>query len=277
MQNGNQLDYTREHDACGIGAVVHIDGHQDYSVVDQALAIVEKLEHRAGKDASGEVGDGVGILLQVSHHFFYKKAKELGIQLSKAGDYGVGMFFFPQDPLKRHHAMKLFERIANKEGGQFLGWREVPCQKEILGKKAKECMPSIYQCFIEKPKTCQQGLPFERLLYVIRREFEKSCPETYISSLSSQTIVYKGMFLVDQLRLFYNDLQDQDYHSAIALVHSRFSTNTTPSWQRAHPNRFIAHNGEINTIKGNVDRMLAREETLHSTYFQKDLSKFFLL
>ena len=275
MQNGNQLDYTREHDACGIGAVVHIDGHQDYSVVDQALAIVEKLEHRAGKDASGEVGDGVGILLQVSHHFFYKKAKELGIQLSIAGDYGVGMFFFPQDPLKRHHAMKLFERIANKEGGQFLGWREVPCQKEILGKKANECMPSIYQCFIEKPKTCQQGLPFERLLYVIRREFEKSCPETYISSLSSQTIVYKGMFLVDQLRLFYNDLQDQDYHSAIALVHSRFSTNTTPSWQRAHPNRFIAHNGEINTIKGNVDRMLAREETLHSTYFQKDLSKIF--
>lgn len=151
----------------------------------------------------------------------------------------------------------------------------MPCHEDILGQKAKDCMPYIMQCFIEKPKTCQQRMDFERVLYVIRREFEKSSPQTYVVSLSSSTIVYKGMFLVHQLRQFYDDLQDQDYHSAIALVHSRFSTNTNPSWQRAHPNRMIAHNGEINTIRGNANRMLAREETLDSKYFSSDMTKVF--
>lgn len=265
--------FNKEHDACGIGAIVRINGQQDYQVVDQALKIVEKLEHRAGKDASGEVGDGVGILLQISDHFFQKVARQINIILPKKKEYAVGMFFFPNDTLKSQQAMKSLEMIAKEKGLKFLGWREVPCQEEVLGIKAKKCMPKIMQCFVEKPKSCLIGLDFERLLYILRREFEKSYPDTYVVSFSSMTIVYKGMFLVDQLRLFYDDLQDEDYHSAIALVHSRFSTNTTPSWQRAHPNRMIAHNGEINTIRGNVNRMLAREETLHSSYFQNDMKK----
>lgn len=269
------LYHDQEHDACGIGAVVHIDGRQDYQVVDQALSIVEKLEHRAGKDASGQVGDGVGILLQISHHFFKKIAQELHIVLPESQAYAVGMFFLPQETLSRQKAMKTFERIVAKHQGKFLAWRKVPCQEAILGKKAKDCMPYIMQCFIEKPQSCSSRMDFERMLYLTRREFEKTSPQTYVVSLSSSTIVYKGMFLVHQLRQFYTDLQDTDYHSAIALVHSRFSTNTNPSWQRAHPNRMIAHNGEINTIRGNANRMLAREETLCSQYFQSDISSVF--
>lgn len=276
MKEYNQgLYHDQEHDACGIGAVVHIDGRQDYQVVDRALSIVEKLEHRAGKDASGQVGDGVGILLQISHHFFKKIAQELHIVLPESQAYAVGMFFLPQKTLSRQKAMKTFERIVTKHQGKFLAWRKVPCNEAILGKKAKDCMPYIMQCFIEKPQSCSSRMDFERMLYITRREFEKTSPQTYVVSLSSSTIVYKGMFLVHQLRQFYTDLQDTDYHSAIALVHSRFSTNTNPSWQRAHPNRMIAHNGEINTIRGNANRMLAREETLCSQYFQSDISSVF--
>lgn len=273
MKNKVQLPY--EHDSCGIGAVVHIDGRQDYSVVDQALQIVEKLEHRAGKDASGKVGDGVGILLQISHQFFKKVALQQGIFLDEEKEYAVGMFFFPQDVLTRKKSMKILENLVKKQNANFLGWRDVPCNSELLGQKAKDCMPYIMQCFIKKPESVNCGLEFERLLYLIRREFEKTNEQTYVCSLSSQTIVYKGMFLVEQLRSFYDDLQDHDYHSAIALVHSRFSTNTTPSWRRAHPNRIIAHNGEINTIHGNAYRMLAREETLKSEFFNNDEEKIY--
>lgn len=259
-----------EHDACGIGVVVDIKGRQEYSTVDDALKIVEKLEHRAGKDAQGKTGDGVGILLQISHRFFAKAAAKLGIELGEARDYGVGMFFFPQDTLKRNQAKKMFEIIVAKEGMEFLGWREVPVCPEILGQKALEKMPSIQQAFIRRPQGVQRGLEFDRKLYIVRRVFEQSNDNTYVPSLSSRTIVYKGMFLVDELRKFYLDLQDHDYGSAIACVHSRFSTNTNPSWERAHPYHFICHNGEINTIRGNVDRMLAREETFHSTVLSDD-------
>lgn len=255
------MRYTmNEHDACGIGAVVNMDGRKNYQVVDQALQIVEKLEHRAGKDASGQVGDGVGILLQISHTFFSR----LPYDLKEEGCYGVGMFFFPQNTLKRNQAMKLFETIVSKKGAKFLGWRIVPCNPDLLGDTARECMPYLMQGFVEKPQNIKKGLDFDRLLYLIRREFEKCAKDTYVASLSSRTIVYKGMFLVDQLRRFYFDLQDEHYESAIAIVHSRFSTNTTPSWRRAHPNRLIAHNGEINTIQGNENRMLAREESMNS-------------
>lgn len=262
-----------DHDACGIGAVVNIDGKKSYSVVDNALSIVEKLEHRAGKDAAGETGDGVGIMVQISHGFFTKAASQIGIQLGEERSYGVGMLFFPEDTLARNQAKKMLEIITAKEGAKFLGWREVPTNSEILGEKAKSCMPKIMQCFIEKPENCEEGLEFDKLLYVIRRSFEQSNEDTYVVSLSSRTIVYKGMFLVDQLRKFYLDLMDKDYESALALVHSRFSTNTTPSWERAHPNRFILHNGEINTIRGNVDRMLAREETMDSPLLAKHMDK----
>ena len=263
-----------EHDNCGIGAVVNIKGKKSHDTVANALTIVETLEHRAGKDAEGKTGDGVGILLQISHKFFKKIATaELGITLGEERDYAVGMFFFPQNELARNQAKKMFEIIAEKEGLEILGWRVVPAKPEVLGKRAAQCMPAIMQCFIKRPKGVKKGLDFDRKLYVARRVFEQSNEDTYVVSLSSRTIVYKGMFLVQDLRKFFPDLQDKDYESAIAMVHSRFSTNTNPSWQRAHPNRMIVHNGEINTIRGNADKMLAREETMKSEHLKGDLDK----
>lgn len=259
------MNFEIEHDACGIGTVVQIDGKQSYDVLDKALHIVEKLEHRAGKDASGKVGDGVGILLQISDDFFRKTLKKDNIKLPE--HYGVGMFFLPKNKLLLNQHKKMFEKLVEQEGCAFITWRKVPCDESILGQKAKDCMPSIYQAFV------QGDTDLEQKLYVIRREFEKSCKETYVASLSSRTIVYKGMFLVSQLRKFYLDLQDENYKSAIAIVHSRFSTNTTPSWQRAHPNRYIAHNGEINTIRANVNKMLAREESMHSKFLDENSNK----
>ena len=268
-------DPAFEHDACGIGAVVDIKGLQSHRTVDDALKIVEKLEHRAGKDAEGKTGDGVGILLQISHQFFQKAATECGIQLGEARDYGVGMFFFPQDTLRRNQAKKMFEVIVAKEGMEFLGWRKVPVCPEVLGQKALSKMPNIQQAFVKRPGDAARGLEFDRRLYVARRVFEQSNDNTYVPSLSSRTVVYKGMFLVGELRKFYLDLQSRDYHSAIACVHSRFSTNTNPSWERAHPNRLILHNGEINTIRGNADRMLAREETMSNPVIDDALDKIY--
>ena len=262
-----------EHDNCGIGAVVSIKGIKTHQTVSDALSIVENLEHRAGKDAEGKTGDGVGILLQISHKFFEKAVKPLGIKIGNEREYGIGMFFFPQDELARNRAKKMFEIIVEKEGLEFLGWREVPTFPNVLGKKAVDCMPYIMQGFVKKPKEVNKGIEFDRKLYVARRVFEQTAEDTYVCSLSSRTIVYKGMFLVGQLRTFFKDLTDESYESAIALVHSRFSTNTNPSWERAHPNRFIVHNGEINTIKGNADRMLSREETMVSPYLEDEMSK----
>ena len=266
-------DPAFEHDNCGIGAIVNIKGKKTHDTVKNALEIVAHLEHRAGKDGEGKTGDGVGILLQISHKFFQKAAGQMGIDLGGEREYGVGMFFFPQDELQRNQAKKMFETIADKEGLPFLGWRTVPMAPEILGKAAVACMPCIMQCFIGKPADVEKGLDFDRRLYIARRVFEQSNENTYVVSLSSRTIVYKGMFLVSQLRLFFDDLQDVDYESAIAVVHSRFSTNTQPSWQRAHPNRLIVHNGEINTIRGNADKMLAREETMESGCLSGELHK----
>lgn len=262
-----------EHDNCGIGAVVNIKGNKDHEAVEGALDIVEHLEHRAGKDAEGKTGDGVGILLQISHKFFKKTAESLGIELGEEREYGVGMFFFPQDELQRKQAMKMFEIIVKKEGLEFLGWRKVPTRPDVLGHKAVEVMPCIKQAFIKKPAKINKGIDFDRKLYVVRRVFEQSNEDTYVVSLSSRTIVYKGMFLVGQLRTFFTDLQDPDYESAIAIVHSRFSTNTNPSWMRAHPNRLLVHNGEINTIRGNVDKMIAREETMHTSCLADEINK----
>ena len=262
-----------EHDNCGIGSVVNIKGIKTHETVENALKIVENLKHRAGKDAEGKTGDGVGILLQISHKFFKKTCEPLGIRLGEERDYGIGMFFFPQEELKRNQAKKMFEVIVEKEGMEFLGWREVPTDPTTLGQKAIDCMPYIMQGFVKRPKDCPKGIDFDRKLYVARRVFEQSNDNTYVVSFSSRTIVYKGMFLVEQLRLFFKDLQDKDYESAIATVHSRFSTNTNPSWERAHPNRFIVHNGEINTIRGNADKMLAREETMESEHLKGELQK----
>lgn len=256
-------DKAFEHDNCGIGAVVNIKGEKTHRTVHDALKIVEQLEHRAGKDAAGQTGDGVGILTQIPYAYFKKVITEF--DLPAEGKFGVAMCFMPQDEKIRHRVEKMFETIVKKEGMQFLGWRKVPIMAKVLGKKALDAMPFICQGFIAKPEETKSGIAFDRKLYQVRRIFEQSqFEDTYVCSLSSRTIVYKGMFLVDQLRLFFKDLQDQDYKSAIALVHSRFSTNTMPSWKRAHPNRFIVHNGEINTIKGNANNMLCREENMHT-------------
>ena len=272
-ENTGLYDPSFEHDNCGIGAVVNIKGIKTHDTVNNALKIVENLEHRAGKDAEGKTGDGVGILLQISHKFFTKALAELGYDLGKEGDYGIGMFFFPQKELARKQAMKMFEVIVEKEGLEFICWREVPTTPGILGKKAIDVMPCIMQAFIRRPETVKAGMDFDRKLYFVRRIFEESNDDTYVPSLSSKTIVYKGMFLVGELRMFYNDLQDPDYESAIGLVHSRFSTNTTPSWLRAHPYRYLCHNGEINTIRGNEDKMIAREETMELTIMQDEMYK----
>ena len=253
-----------EHENCGIGAVVNMSGKADYTVVDNALKIVETLEHRAGKDAEGKTGDGVGILLQISHSFFKKAAKEADIEIGGEREYGIGMFFFPQSEDQCRFAMADFEKTLIAENLEFLGWRKVPVNPDVLGTKALESMPNIYQAFIKKPDDCAKGIDFDRKLYIARMVFEKQNKDTYVCSCSSRTIVYKGMFLVDQLRKFYLDLDGEEYVSAIGIVHSRFSTNTNPSWQRSHPNRLIVHNGEINTITGNVDKMLSRESVLVS-------------
>ena len=207
-----------EHDNCGIGACVNIKGTKSRETVENALRIVENLEHRAGKDAEGETGDGVGILTQIPHRFFKKVTKELGIEIGQEREYGVGMFFFPQDELRRNQAKKMFEIIVQKEGLVFLGWRSVPTHPEVLGHKAVECMPKILQAFIRKPAGVEKGIAFDRMLYIVRRVFEQSSDNTYVVSLSSRTIVYKGMFLVGQLRTFFGDLQDKDYIDRKSVV-----------------------------------------------------------
>ena len=264
FQKDGLYDPRFEHENCGIGAVVNMSGKADYTVVDNALKIVETLEHRAGKDAEGKTGDGVGILLQISHSFFKKAAKEAGIEIGGEREYGIGMFFFPQSEDQCRFAMADFEKTLIAENLEFLGWRKVPVNPDVLGTKALESMPNIYQAFIRKPDDCAKGIDFDRKLYIARMVFEKQNKDTYVCSCSSRTIVYKGMFLVNQLRKFYLDLDGEEYVSAIGIVHSRFSTNTNPSWQRSHPNRLIVHNGEINTITGNVDKMLSRESVLVS-------------
>ena len=217
-QNRGLYRESFEHDNCGIGAIVNIKGKKTHSTVAGALSIVEQLEHRAGKDAEGKTGDGVGILTQIPHGFFKKVCQPLGIKLKDERDYGVGMFFLPQDELKRNQAKKIFEVIVKKEGLKLLGWREVPIHPDILGKTAVDCMPCIMQAFIERPAKYERGIDFDRRLYVVRRIFEQSSDDTYVVSLSSRTIVYKGMFLVGQLRLFFEDLQDEEFISAIAMA-----------------------------------------------------------
>ena len=276
MENKGLYRADFEHDNCGIGAIVNIKGQKSHKLVSDALSIVENLEHRAGKDAEGKTGDGVGILTQIPHRFFQKICQAEGITIAGEREYAVGMFFFPQNELKRKQAQKMFEVIVSKEGLEFLGWRKVVTYPQVLGQKAIDSMPEIYQGFVKRPAAAKTDLEFDRRLYIVRRVFEQSSNGTYVPSLSCRTIVYKGMFLVKQLRIFFQDLQDETYESAIAMVHSRFSTNTNPSWERAHPNRMLVHNGEINTIKGNTDKMLAREETMFSHVFsEEDYGKIF--
>ncbi|MBR6966833.1 MAG: hypothetical protein IKH81_07100 [Clostridia bacterium] len=260
-----------EHESCGVGAVADLNGRATHRTVDQALSIVERLAHRAGSDAPGTTGDGVGILTELPHSLFSVWAREEGISLGQPGDYGVGMFFLPEDGAGAECACGIFEQLAASERIPVLGWRNVPCHPAQLGAGARSTMPRIRQCFLRRPAEVKPGLDYDRRLYILRRLFEKQDTETYICSLSSRTVVYKGMMLVNQLRSFYDDLQDARYMSRMAMVHSRFSTNTFPSWSKAHPHRMLLHNGEINTIRGNHDRMKAREETMRSAVMGEEM------
>ena len=261
-------DPSEEHENCGIGAIIKIDGTESFKVVNDALKIVETLEHRAGKDASGQTGDGVGILLQISHDFFSKALAGTDIKIGGRRSYGIGMFFMPQSEDKKLAAMKAFEDSCASEGLEFAGWREVPVDETVLGQRAKDSMPNIMQGFVTRPEECKEDIDFDRKLYFARELFEKENNDTYVCSCSCRTIVYKGMFLVGQLRTFYKDLAGGDYTSAFGIVHSRFSTNTNPTWQRSHPYRMMVHNGEINTITGNMNKMLSRENIFASKYFE---------
>ncbi|HIR90846.1 MAG TPA: glutamate synthase large subunit [Candidatus Limicola stercorigallinarum] len=268
-----------EHDACGIGALAALDGTRSHQILDDALSVLVNLEHRGGKGLEHNTGDGAGILFQIPHRFFRKEAQRCGQLLPAEGDYGVAMLFLPQDELGVAVAQRLFEEGCAEEGIPVLFWRDVPVDAHDLGETARACMPTIKQAFLGRPDTVGRGDAFERALYVCRRTIEKRADAEhalanrifYVCSMSARTIVYKGMLVATQMRRFFIDLNDAAVKTAVALVHSRYSTNTTPSWERAHPNRYIIHNGEINTLRGNVNWIRAREPNLYSPIFQHNL------
>lgn len=264
-----------EHDACGIGAIVNIDGIKTHNSIEDALNILINLEHRGGTGADGKTGDGSGILFQIPHRFFKEEAQKLGVILPSEGDYAVGMFFLPVDSTEQKACVNIFEKLCYEENLKILAWRSVPVNKSVLGEYAISSMPCFKQVIIEKPSDINNYRDFERKLYIIRRRFEKELvtENAYISSLSSKTIVYKGLLLASQLKNFYIDLSNAKVQSAITMVHSRYSTNTVPSWKRAHPNRYIIHNGEINTLRGNINSLLAREGNLYKEDIGTDLKK----
>lgn len=273
-------DPAFEHDACGMGFVVNIKGEKSHDIIDEALTILENLDHRGARGSDQNTGDGSGIMVQIPHTFFKRECDVLGFNLPEQCNYAVGMIFAHRYDDFRKTQMETFETIVREEGQKVLGWREVPIDKRAVGAAAMAVMPRFIQVFIEKSPDIKDELEFERKLFVIRKRAEKTiipmCEDKggkfYIPSLSSKTIVYKGMLTAAQLRNFYLDLSDLDFMSALAMVHSRFSTNTFPSWERAHPYRYIVHNGEINTLRGNVNWMKARQKWLDSPYFE-DMSK----
>ncbi len=264
-----------EKDACGMGFVVDIKGRKSHDIIDDGLRILERLEHRGARGADASSGDGAGIIVQIPHNFFQRECEVLGFSLPPVGSYGVGMIFAHPYETLRNKQKAILEEIVKTEGQVVLGWREVPVDSHAVGAEAAAIRPWFIQIFIGKGDNIMNDEEFERILYVIRKEAEKKIiplskaesGDFYIASLSAKTIVYKGMLTPKQLRDFYLDLADLDFTSALAMVHSRFSTNTFPSWARAHPNRFIVHNGEINTIRGNINWINAREGKANSEYF----------
>ena len=270
-----------EHDACGIGFVVNVKGARSNEIVRQALTVLHNLTHRGARGAEPTTGDGAGILLQTPHAFLQKACAEAGIHLPPPGEYGVGMVYLPPDPSQRRHCEKRFEEIITEEGQRLLGWRTVPTNNASLGRTALSCEPVIRQVFIGCAPKIQDALAFERKLYVIRKRAENAIRYAgmqggeyfHVPSLSYKTVVYKGMLTADQVEGYYPDLSDPAMEAALVLIHSRFSTNTFPSWERAHPYRYLIHNGEINTLRGNVNWMHARQSTLVSDLFGDDVPK----
>ncbi len=270
-----------EKDGCGIGFVANIKGYKSHDIIQKALQVLKNLHHRGAQGCDPCTGDGAGILMQISHEFFRRAATDIGITLPESGGYGVGMVFLPQDEPLRRQCEGLFETIIREEGVRFLGWRDVPIKLEHVGDQAKQTLPYIRQFFIARD--ILNEAQFERKLYVVRKCIARAIRESalvergkvYICSLSANTIVYKGMLLPEQLGCFFSDLEDSSMVSALGLVHSRFSTNTFPTWTLAHPDRYTVHNGEINTLRGNVNWMRARQGRLQSDLFGKDLEKLY--
>jgi len=276
-------DPNFEHDACGIGFIVNIKGKKSHKIVEQALEILGNLEHRGACGCEANTGDGAGILLQKPHKFFKKVCPDNGIELPDYEDYGVGMIYLSPDTSESTLARDMFNKIVEEEGQEVLGWRDVPTDNSSLGETAKSFEPGIVQVFIKRSAGTKPGMDFERKLYIIRKRAESQIrfSETkggeyfYVSSFSSKTIVYKGMLTTWQLELYYPELGDEDFDSALALSHSRFSTNTFPSWDRAHPYHYVIHNGEINTLRGNINWMHSRQAVLDSELYGDDLEKVF--
>jgi glutamate synthase domain-containing protein 2/glutamate synthase domain-containing protein 1/glutamate synthase domain-containing protein 3 len=272
-----------EHDACGVGFVVNMKGVKSHTIIEQGLQILANLTHRGACGCDPLTGDGAGILSQMPDAFLRKACATLDIILPPAGEYGVGMVFLPERVDERNECLEMFEKVVREEGQRLLGWRRVPVDATKCGSLARESMPEIRQIFIARGRTTPDTAALERKLYVIRKRVERLVRESglrdsesfYVPSLSSRTINYKGLLLPYQIPQFYKDLTDPDFTSALALVHQRFSTNTFPSWDRAHPYRYVAHNGEINTLRGNVNWMHARESMFASPLFGEDMEKLF--
>ncbi len=286
--NGRPLAYGLydpqfEHDACGVGMVCNLKGLQSHDVIHRGLKILVNLSHRGACGCDETTGDGAGILLQLPHRFLRKVAGGIGISLPEETAYASGLVFLPRNPLARQFCMDLFERVIRAEGQEFLGWRNVPQNNEVLGEIARRVEPEIQQIFVGRGTGIKDQAHFERKLYVIRKVVEKAIRESsvvekgyfYVPTLSSRTMVYKGLMLADQIEAFLPDLADPDMESAMALVHQRYSTNTFPSWELAHPFRFLCHNGEINTLRGNANWLAARQRVFHSPLFGDDLRKLF--
>ncbi|MEA3412539.1 MAG: glutamate synthase central domain-containing protein, partial [Pseudomonadota bacterium] len=274
-------DPENEHDACGVGFVSNIKGRKSHEIVGQGLRILENLAHRGAVGADPLAGDGAGILLQIPDGFLRAECGASGIDLPGEGDYGVGMIFMPRVEGVLGKCRELVETLSHEEGQEVLGWREVPTDNSCLGESVKPLAPMIAQVFIGRGENCPDQDSFERKLFVIRKRIENAvresglerCGEFYIPSMSSRTLLYKGMFLADQLASYYPDLNDSRMVSALALVHQRFSTNTFPTWELAQPFRMICHNGEINTVRGNVNWMRARRHMMASSVLGEDLDK----
>ncbi len=276
-------DPAYEHDACGVGFVVNVKGVASHTIIEQGLQILANLTHRGACGCDPLTGDGAGILAQMPDAFLRKVTADLEITLPERGEYGVGMVFLPERVDERNECLELFEKIVREEGQRLLGWRRVPVDASKCGQLARDCMPEIRQIFIARGRNTPDAAALERKLYVIRKRVEHAVRESglrdsesfYVPSLSCNTINYKGLLLPDQIPQFYRDLTDPDFASALALVHQRFSTNTFPSWDRAHPYRYVAHNGEINTLRGNINWMHARESMFASPRFGDDMEKLF--
>ncbi|MBC8166693.1 MAG: glutamate synthase subunit alpha, partial [Bryobacteraceae bacterium] len=290
----NQVDLTglpaeqglyspfNEHDACGIGFIVNINGEPSHEIITKGIQILVNLSHRGACGCDSETGDGAGILIQIPDKFLRRETARLGFTLPSVGEYAVGMVFLPVEPQQRLICEGILERVSTEEGLAVLGWRDTPVERDAVGRVARASQPYIEQIFLRRPPGMDQEA-FERQLYVVLKRVENEVATTqdvrdkgffYIPSLSSRTIVYKGLLLAPQITNFYTDLADPDAMSALAMVHQRFSTNTFPTWQLAHPFRMLCHNGEINTVRGNNNWMYARQAVLQSPHFP-DMKKLF--